>query len=260
MIPFSFISSTAARLAPPTAAAASAMTRMSMVSSTTTPSFLQSVALPVVLSVARGGGAAELFRPRHSSGGPLLDMARVRLRLEGLQAYATLCALLTNCLRLYSSVPVPPPLSSSQQKEDASKNNEHTSRHRIHTLALDAFLLCIVISVLFGSYTTLVFTLLALYSKTALGRGYDQQFLDFFAATANLRESGFQSFLYSLVSFELAFILSLFLKFEGNRRKKLCARGVCHLRGFRLGVVEHYALGDGVSVSAQSGNTILINA
>ena len=220
LIPSSFICSTAARLAPPTAAAAaSATTRMSMVSSTTT-SFLQSVALPVVLSVARGG--AELFRPRHQASGPLLDMARVRLRLEGLQAYATLCALLTNgCLRLYSSVPVPPLSASSSSKPKEASQKKHTSRHSIHTLALDAFLLCIVISVLFGSYTTIVFTLLALYSKTALGRGYDQQFLDFFAATANLRESGFQSFLYSLVSFELAFILSLFLKFEGNRRKKL---------------------------------------
>lgn len=56
LIPSSFISSTAARLAPPAAAAASAMTRMRMVSSPTTYSFVQSVALPVVvLSVAWPG-------------------------------------------------------------------------------------------------------------------------------------------------------------------------------------------------------------
>lgn len=162
-------------------------------------SSINDIAITAALSIARGG--AEFFTGRSSA----IDISRVRMRLEGLQAYGTLCALLVNaCLRLYSSTKPP------------KKETDRKCR-----LALDAFLLCIVVSVLFGSYTTIVFTLLALYSKTALGRGYDAQFLEFWAATAEIRGSGIDSFMYSLVSFEMAFILSLFLRFHGARRKML---------------------------------------
>lgn len=201
LVPSPFLSSarlmapvTVTRLMPNHATSA-----ISMMSPTT--GAVQTFVLPAVLSIARGG--AEVVGA--ASG---LDIGRVRMRLEGLQAYGTLCALLVNaCLRLYSSVKIP----KSDQKGDG----------RAGRYAMDVFLFCIVVSVLFGSYTTIVFSLLALYSKTALGRGFDAQFLDFFAATAPLRDSGFNSFIYSLVSFEMAFILSLFLKFEGRRRKML---------------------------------------
>jgi hypothetical protein len=193
-IPPSFLSATVGSHAFSSHTSADAL---SMVSAGT-PS-IKGIAVPLALSIARGG--AELFRSKATG----LDIGRVRMRLEGLQAYATLCALLTNgCLRLYSSVREP--------KEQVTKSKE---------IALDAFLLCVVVSILFGSYTTIVFGLLSLYSKTALGRGYDAQFLEFWSATADIRESGFESFIYSLVSFEMAFILSLFLRFEGRRRKML---------------------------------------
>lgn len=157
----------------------------------------------VWLALAHRGG--EIFAKHADSA---LDIGRVRMRLEGLSAYATLCALLANgCLRLYSAVKVP-----KREEEKADKLKKR---------AYDAFYLFIVISILSGSYTTVVFTLLALFSKTALGRGYDAQFLNFWAATAGLRESGLESFLASLVCFELAFILSLFLRTEGERRKIL---------------------------------------
>jgi tRNA(His) 5'-end guanylyltransferase len=93
--------------------------------------------------------------------------------------------------------------------------------------AYDAFYLFIVISILSGSYTTVVFTLLALFSKTALGRGYDEQFLQFWSATTGIRESGLEAFLASLVCFELAFILSLYLRTEGRRRKILVLLACC---------------------------------
>jgi hypothetical protein len=88
-----------------------------------------------------------------------------------------------------------------------------------------------VISILSGSYTTVVYTLLALFSKIALGRGYDAQFLQFWSATAGLRESGFEAFMASLVCFEFAFILSIFLKTSGRRRKLIvllaCTLAAC---------------------------------
>ena len=159
-----------------------------------------SAVVSAVLWIARGGG--EFFAKKQAS---VIDISRVRMRLEGLMAYATLCALLANgCLRLYSAVKLP---KRDQEMADKSKKT-----------AYDAFYVFIVVSILSGSYTTVVFTLLALYSKTALGRGYDAKFLQFWAATAELRESGFEAFMYSLVCFELAFILSLFLRTEGRRR------------------------------------------
>lgn len=134
-----------------------------------------------------------------------LDLPRVRMRLEGLQAYGTLSALLANgCLRLYSSV----------SERDA---RDSPSKRRV----LDLFFLCIVISILTGAYTTVVFTLLPLYSKTALGRGLDTAFLRFWAATAQVRETGLEAFLWSLVSFEVAFVLSLWLRTTGRRQKML---------------------------------------
>lgn len=167
--------------------------------------------IPSVLEVMvalRGGGAAlELFAHNKASA---LDISRVRMRLEGLQVYATLCALLTNaCLRLYSSVKV---------SKDEKEKQKFSTR-----IALDLFYVCVVISVLFGSYTTIVFGLFSLLSKTALGRGYDTEFIEFWRHSTDIRESGFESFLYSLVAFELSFVLSLFLKFKGRRRIMLVA-------------------------------------
>ena len=159
-------------------------------------------AVDLVLQIAHGG--VELFA-RHPS--TTLDIGRVRMRLEGLQLYATLTALLTNgCLRLYSCI---------------NPNKEPQEESRLEGIALDSFFVCTAISVLSGSYSTIVFGLLSLYSKTALGRGLDEPFLQFWSATTAIRESALESFLYTLISFEAAFILSLFLRFKGRRRKLL---------------------------------------
>lgn len=162
-----------------------------------------SSAIDLVLQIAYGG--VELFA-RHPS--TTLDIGRVRMRLEGLQLYATLTALLTNgCLRLYSCI--------NPDKEQPKEQS------RGEVIALDLFFICTAISVLSGSYSTIVFGLLSLYSKTALGRGLDEPFLQFWSATTAIRESALESFLYTLISFEAAFILSLFIRFKGRRRKLL---------------------------------------
>ncbi|CAB9496452.1 expressed unknown protein [Seminavis robusta] len=167
----------------------------------------QEATTALATSLARGGAAAvELFAKHHAT---TLDLGRVRMRLDGLQVFATLAALLTNgCLRLYSSVTPP-------SQEDEKRLSWRDRR------ALDLFYVCTAISILSGSYTTIVFGLLSLYSKTALGRGLDDPFLEFWAASTNIRESAMESFLWNLVSFELAFILSLFVRFSGKRRIRL---------------------------------------
>jgi hypothetical protein len=167
----------------------------------------------VLTTLIRGG---ELFARQHTKH---IDIDRVKMRLEGLQAYGTLCALLANgCLRLYSSVSVP-----KKGGSDDEMTNITPGKKLRKLLALDGFFLSVVLSVLSGSYATVVFTLIPLYSKTALGRGYDSQFLKFWAATSGIRETGFSSFLFSLISFELAFVLSLYIRLRGRRKKMLVA-------------------------------------
>jgi hypothetical protein len=166
------------------------------------------VALAVVCWGARAATAAAASNavpvPTHFLTNGVLDIGRVKMRLEGFQAYGTICALLMNAsLRLWSSV--------AQPANDASKITQR---------AFDVFLLCVIVSVLFGSYTTIVFTMISLYSKQALGRGLDSSFLAFYEATHAFRDSGFRAFLYSLVSFQWAFVLSLFLKLGGQPRQK----------------------------------------
>jgi hypothetical protein len=167
-----------------------------------------SVALPVALSLVGGGGffggATPPANAAHFFTAGVFDIGRVKMRLEGFQAYGTICALLMNaCLQLFSPVRHP-------KEEDTPFNKR----------AFDVFTLCVIASVLYGSYTTIVFTMISLYSKQALGRGLDPSFLEFYEATQVFRDSGFRSFLYSLVSFQGAFVLSLFLKLKGEQRQK----------------------------------------
>ncbi|KAL3942712.1 MAG: hypothetical protein SGBAC_003157 [Bacillariaceae sp.] len=178
-----------------------------------------------VFSFASSGSAADA----------MLDLTRVQMRLEGLQVYATLAALLTNaCLELYVNVKEPEEETydhdddddrdddGKEVTDDEKERRKVTRRRRqqIRNWAVDAFYLCTVVSILSGSYTTVVFGLFSILSKTALGRGLDASFIEFWGESAGIRNSGFESFLVALVSFEVAFILSLFTKFSVKNPRK----------------------------------------
>ena len=109
-------------------------------------------------------------------------------------------------LRLFSSTPKT--LKAGEKSENIAKI--------IFTIAIGC-------SVIAGAYTTVVFTLLGLYSKSAIGLGNDLAFVEFFDATATIRKSAFVGFIMTLLSFELSFVLSLFLNCEGVMR--WCASG-----------------------------------
>ena len=178
------------------------------------------------LSFLRGGGrgrgstilpksstpehpALRLGDPAFSIDGKL-DASRVRLRLEGLQSYSTISALLMNAsLRLFSATIQPEYPSSSKSSE-----NSKTHLHYMYNV----FLAADILSVLLGAYTTIVFTMVSLYSKQALGRGLDIEFMNFYHATQVLRESGFATFVGSLMSFQLAFVGTLYCNLKGRKR------------------------------------------
>lgn len=159
------------------------------------PSLLASPAAIVPTSTSslilltRGGAAA-------------FDLARTKLRLEGLHQYGVVTALLMNAaLRLFSSTP-------KQLENDGSLQDK----------AKICFTATVATTVVFSAYTVIVFSLLGLYSKRALGLGHDAAFQQFFHATTFIRESGFHSFLLALMSFKSSFVLSLWLNFKGRMR------------------------------------------
>lgn len=152
---------------------------------------------PLVLVALRGGGLVQEES---------LNVARAAVRVEGIDTYSILAALLLQAaLKLYSTTPKD--LESSVDKKEKFQKF--------------LFIFSSTLSMICGAYTTVIFSLLCLYSKTALGLGKDSAFVDFFTATAAVQKKAFISFLVSLVSFEVCFITSLSLKYEG-RLRSLC--------------------------------------
>lgn len=143
------------------------------------------------------GGEAIAATP---TGGPALDLKRVGIRLDALNSYGVVTALLMNAaLRLYSGTP-----------KTLSREND-----KVEQIAQILFVISIGTSVIAGSYTTIVFSLLGLYSKSAIGLGLDAAFVEFFKLTYGIRQLAFTSFILSLISFEASFVLSLFLCYDG---------------------------------------------
>ena len=91
-----------------------------------------------------------------------------------------------------------------------------SSPPRVEKVIQSLFVACIVVSVLAGIHTTVVFTLVSIYAKTALGRNLDSGYVDFLVLTSPLRAQGFKSFITALGSFSISFPLAVFLKMRGR--------------------------------------------
>ena len=155
--------------------------------------------LPTTLSLSGGSAAA-------------LDLTRVKTRLEGLSSYGVVTALIMNAgLRLYSSTP---------------KQLEEGKQKQLENAAKIMFCFSVVTSIVAGAYTSVVFSLLGLYAKTALGLGMDEPYLQFMEKTACYRQYAFDSFVVSLVTFEVALTTSLFINYRGSNKTRWLASGI----------------------------------
>lgn len=138
----------------------------------------------------------------------VFDMALAKTRLEGL-GYSTVAALLMNAaLRLFSSTPsdpLPAPPSGDERAAGAVRFN---NRLRM------VFAFCISLCVSLGSYSTIVYALMTIYCKTALGKGMVEEYVNFFEGTHRYRQAGFYSFLGTVFMFKVSWVLSLLLKHE----------------------------------------------
>lgn len=130
------------------------------------------------------------------------NLDRINLRLEGLSEYSVIATLLVNaCMSLFLS---------------SAKNLELGEKEQGIKFAKFTFCASTLISIIAGAYSAVVFTLLGLYSKTALGMGHDHQFLDFFTETTMIRKYAFEAFVVSLITFELSFVSSLYFTYRGT--------------------------------------------
>jgi hypothetical protein len=162
---------------------------------------------------------------------PMFDMERMKIRLDGLSQYAVISALLLNiCMNIYFNTMkyLEHDVSTVQSK---ARQNKSTFSSRFLSrfsnqgmkVAKVMFILSSIFSIISSAYTVVVFTLLGLYSKSALGMGCDMNFLLFFDTTQKWRESAFDAFVMSLMNFEISFLSSLIIAYKGQYRLLIIA-------------------------------------
>ena len=139
------------------------------------------------------------------------DMALAKTRLEGL-GYSAVAALLMNAaLMLFSATPSRPlpalPADAGAERVGAVRLN---NRLRI------AFAFCTGLCVSLATHSTIVYALMTIYCKTALGKGMVEEYVKFFESTHHFRTAGFYSFIGTVLTFELSWVLSLLLKHEDD--------------------------------------------
>ena len=70
-----------------------------------------------------------------------------------------------------------------------------------------------------GAFTAILFQLLIIYSKSALGMGNDEGYVAFKAATSTFRMWGFRCFLIEMMSFVVCFMSKLYNRLWKDARK-----------------------------------------
>mmetsp|Transcript_20786 Transcript_20786/g.51547 ORF Transcript_20786/g.51547 Transcript_20786/m.51547 type:complete len:388 (+) Transcript_20786:238-1401(+) len=141
---------------------------------------------------------------------------RACVRLDGIEVYAIVsaltCATAINCFDNYN----PTPLSVIVQER------------AVFTLLSEMFYyLSGALGMMTGLHATLIFSLVTMYGRTALGIDRDDAFNDFFANTGPARFNGFWSFKLSLYCFmtQLSFLIAQKFFFEPLRPLVLLATG-----------------------------------
>jgi len=138
---------------------------------------------------------------------PLVDsIGAAKLRIDGIHAYVFISILILNAsLRLFTSTPI-----------DLRPEKENSK------LASFAFVLTIGFTFFGSIYSSTVFSLIELYTRTALGFGFDDgtKFNAFLTATQNYRLIGFWCFVSSLVSLLLSFPLSFYIRTHVDKKQK----------------------------------------
>mmetsp|Transcript_27830 Transcript_27830/g.75721 ORF Transcript_27830/g.75721 Transcript_27830/m.75721 type:complete len:156 (-) Transcript_27830:1917-2384(-) len=98
----------------------------------------------------------------------------------------------------------------------------HTKQNRI---VRNAFYISTVLCIMSGAFTAILFQLLTICSKSALGISNDEGYLAFKAATGTFRHIGFQCFLMEMIAFVVSFVVHLYNALWTNARELEKAKG-----------------------------------
>lgn len=122
---------------------------------------------------------------------------RATVRLDGLEVYAVVSALtMATSLQCFDSH------GGMRGWDDLMRDGKYL---QMGTELI--FLCCSAMGLVAGMHATLVFSLMTMYGRTAVGIGTDKQFLDFFQVTGRVRFRGFQTFRASLYLFLVQLLL-----------------------------------------------------
>lgn len=126
-----------------------------------------------------------------------ISIERATVRLDGLEVYAVVSALtMATSIQCFDSH------GGLRGWDDLMQDGKYL---QMGTDML--FLCCSAFGLVAGMHATLVFSLMTMYGRTAVGIGTDEQFMDFFKATGMVRYRGFQTFRASLYLFLMQVLL-----------------------------------------------------
>ncbi|KAL3903833.1 MAG: hypothetical protein SGARI_005203, partial [Bacillariaceae sp.] len=106
----------------------------------------------------------------------------------------------------------------------------------MHPFVCNSFTISTAICVISGAFTAILFQLLGIYSKSALGMSNDQGYAAFKMATAIYRKWGFRMFLTELISFVYTFMVSLYNKLWIEQKESTQQEGENPITQRRVGV------------------------
>jgi hypothetical protein len=123
---------------------------------------------------------------------------RSTVRLDGIEVYAVVSALTVAssiaCLDAYG---------------DIYKKGDDEIGITFSSMLNHTFMLANAVGIVSGLHATLIFSLVTMYGRTAVGLGRDLAFQTFFAQTGAQRYRGFQTFLWSLYAFTVQCIITI---------------------------------------------------
>lgn len=117
-----------------------------------------------------------------------------------------------------------------------------------HVLVSTVFQVATSLCVISGVFAAIVFQLLNIYSKAALGTSNDAGYLAFRAATATFRIWGFRAFLVNMSAFDVSFLTQLYNALWEDARQRehpaaLTTAGKCIMGGScLLALASYYVL------------------
>jgi len=144
-----------------------------------------------VTAILRGGAAAVA-----KTGA--VSLSREGLKLQSMAQYSTITALVMNAsLRLFTSQKF-----NIQVDADGKRPRMICVLESIFTASTTLCIVC-------GTFTAVLFNILGIYSKEALGVGCEEGYVAFQHATAIYRKWGFRTFLLTCLSFVTSFLISV---------------------------------------------------